>query len=280
MRSGSARRHRPSRSPTRHCQIAECSESIGRSQASGLAYGSPGRASATSAASARASGMTRWPPATSVSLFAVATTLPARNAARTGRRLTTPPVATTTMSTSSRVASDSRASPPPTRSVPGGRSSAREPGAVAERDDRRAETLGLLGEERGVGTRRERDDREGVGMRGEDVDRLAADRSGRAEERNAARSPLAGPPGSAKEGKDIQRDDRCGEDERVDPVEHPAMARDQRPRILGIGGPLDDRLGQVAGLRGERRQWSEREGVDRRPGRDPRGGPRPRRWWR
>ena len=29
-------------SPTRHCQIAECSESIGRSQASGLAYGSAG----------------------------------------------------------------------------------------------------------------------------------------------------------------------------------------------------------------------------------------------
>ena len=30
------------RSPTRHCQIAECSESIGRSQASGLANGSRG----------------------------------------------------------------------------------------------------------------------------------------------------------------------------------------------------------------------------------------------
>ena len=37
--------------------------------------------------------MTRWPPATSVSLLAVATTLPARSAARTGRRLTMPPVA-------------------------------------------------------------------------------------------------------------------------------------------------------------------------------------------
>ena len=37
-------------SPTRHCQIAECSESIGRSQASGLAYGSPGRIAACAAA--------------------------------------------------------------------------------------------------------------------------------------------------------------------------------------------------------------------------------------
>src|SRR6186997_1270715 len=34
-------------SPTRHCQIAECSESMGRSQASGLAYGSPGSVAAT-----------------------------------------------------------------------------------------------------------------------------------------------------------------------------------------------------------------------------------------
>ena len=91
-------------SPTRHCQIAECSESIGRSHASGVASGDEGSCAATSAARARASGMTRWPPATSVSLFAVATTLPASSAARTGRRLTTPPVATMTRSTSSRTA--------------------------------------------------------------------------------------------------------------------------------------------------------------------------------
>ena len=40
---------------------------------------------------ARASGITRCPPATSVSLFAVATILPARSAASTGRSDTTPP---------------------------------------------------------------------------------------------------------------------------------------------------------------------------------------------
>ena len=66
------------------------------------------RSRARSAARARASGMTRWPPATSVSLLAVATTLPAASAARTGRRLTMPPVATTTRSTSSRVAISAR----------------------------------------------------------------------------------------------------------------------------------------------------------------------------
>ena len=66
----------------------------------------------TAAARALASGMTRWPPATSVSLLAVATTLPAARAASTGRRLTTPPVATMTRSTSSRVAISTRASSP------------------------------------------------------------------------------------------------------------------------------------------------------------------------
>ena len=40
---------------------------------------------ATRAARSRASGITRWPPATSVSLLAVATTLPAASAATTGR---------------------------------------------------------------------------------------------------------------------------------------------------------------------------------------------------
>ncbi len=39
--------------------MAECSESIGRSQASGLAYGSPGSSVAMPAASPRASGITR-----------------------------------------------------------------------------------------------------------------------------------------------------------------------------------------------------------------------------
>src|SRR3954468_5997192 len=63
-------------------------------------------------ARARARGITRWPPATSVSLFAVATTLPARRAARTGRRLTIPPGPTITLSTSAR-GEAGRAAPAP-----------------------------------------------------------------------------------------------------------------------------------------------------------------------
>ena len=94
----------------------------------------PGPSPPRSAARARASGITRWPPATSVSLFAVATTLPAVSAARTGRRLTIPPVATTTRSTSSRVAISTRAA-------------SLAPATVT---CRRWNRVGLLGEQRPV----------------------------------------------------------------------------------------------------------------------------------
>ena len=57
--------------------MAECSESIGRSQCSAPRRRRPRPCLAQS----RASGMTRWPPATSVSLLAVATILPASSAA-------------------------------------------------------------------------------------------------------------------------------------------------------------------------------------------------------
>jgi hypothetical protein len=58
---------------------------------------------------------------------------------------------------------------------------------------------------------------------------------------------------------DIQRDDRRGEQERVDAVEDAAVARDQRPRVLRAGGALEHRLGEVAGLRGERDERPEHE---------------------
>src|SRR5258707_61735 len=59
------------------------------------------------------------------------------------------------------------------------------------------------------------------------------------------RSPA---PASGDDGDDIQGHDRRSEHERIDPVEHPSVAGDQVPRVLGAGGPLDDRFGQVAGL--------------------------------
>ena len=156
--------------------MAECSESIGRSQASGLGERVSGSAARLRAARRRASGMTRWPPATSVSLLAVATTLPARSAARTGRRLTTPPVATTTRSTSSRVASSTqRLARGPFRA--GRQVQAGERVAVRERHDRRPEPARLLRERRPVAAGREGDDPERVRVRGQDLDRLGPDRA-------------------------------------------------------------------------------------------------------
>ena len=153
---------------------------------------------------------------------------PRANAARTGRRLTIPDVATTTRSTSSRLASSTRAS---------------SDGA----DDREvAGAVGLLVERRPVRTGGQGDDAESSGS-ASDIDHLAADRPGRAEERDVRC-------GSVDDGDDIQRHDGCGEQERIDSVEHPAVARDQRARVLGAGGALEHRLGQVAGLRREGRR--------------------------
>jgi hypothetical protein len=106
-------------------------------------------------------------------------------------------------------------------------------------------------------------------MSREDLDRLTPDRAGRAQERHrrvGARSIAAPRPRSPlvrKEGDDIERHDRRREQERIDAVEHAAVARDQRPRVLAPGGALDDRLGEVAGLRRERRQRPEDDRVDR-----------------
>ena len=55
-----------------------------------------------------------------------------------------------------------------------------------------------------------------------------------------------------------------GEQERVDPVEDAAVARDQRPRVLGAGGALEHRLGEVAGLGGEPEQRPEHDRPERR----------------
>ena len=121
------------RSPIRHCQMAECSESMGRNQPRGVASGAlgspaapaPPAASAACDARRRTNGITRWPPATSVSLLAVATILPAFRAASTDRSATRPPVATSTRSTSGRVTRASRAAGPVAICVPDGRSSSR-----------------------------------------------------------------------------------------------------------------------------------------------------------
>src|SRR3954452_6822041 len=249
-------------SPTRHCQIAECSESIGRSQASGLAYAPSGSDAAVLAASSRASGITRCPPATRVSLFAVATTLPARSAARTGRRLTTPPVATMTRSTSSRVASASSASAPPTSSVPVGRSraAAAPSSASATAAGRKRAACSPSSAPFDPVARAVRRKASGCASRTSTVWRPIEP----VEPRSATRSgPLpASRLASAKEGDDIERHDGGCEHERIDAVEHPAVAGDERARILRTCRALDDRLCEIAGLGGKSGQRAEEKRVE------------------
>ena len=273
-RSGSGPRRRPSIRRRGTARSPSAPSRSGGARPAGSRTGRPGASAATPAASARASGMTRWPPATSVSLLAVATTLPARergedrpeadDPARRRRRR-------------GRRRRGSRASIERVRAAdpfacraagPGRRAPAASARATAAGRNRR----GLLGQQaprssrrRGATTR----NAPGWAARTSIVWRPIEPVEPRRATRAGARSPA--PPGSADEGDDIQRHDRGGEHERIDPVEHAAVARDQRPGILGAGGPLDDRLGEVAGLRGERGQRAEDERVRAGSGRGPTG---------
>ena len=211
-------------------------------------------AAATPAASARASGITRWPPATSVSLLAVATTLPARSAARTGRRLTTPPVPTTTRSTSSRVASASRASGAADafragRQVEPGQRPARRRAATAAGRRRAACSASRPAFEPAASA-------------------TTRNASGCAARTSTAWRPIepvepssatraAGGPRPAPAQRRRARTYRVttgaanrNESTRSSMPPWPGMSV---ARVLGAGGPLEHRLGEVAGLRGQRR---------------------------
>ena len=163
----------------------------------GWPSGRRGRVAARAAASVRARGITRWPPATSVSLLAVATTLPARSAARTGRRLTMPPVATMTRSTSSRVAKRSRASGSRSSVTPGGASRRVHRGPVRERRDRRSagDQLGSEGLASRPGGDGDDPERFRTGAQ-QHVQRLTTDGAGGAQQRDPDRDRAGRSPGS------------------------------------------------------------------------------------
>ena len=152
-----------------------------------------------------------------------------------------------------RVARASRASGPPTRSVPIGRSrparaSASSRATAAGRSRAACSASSVPLEPAASATTRNASGcpaRTSTAWRPIDpVEPIRATRRG----------SVAGPSRpSAEDGDDIQRDDRGGEQERIDAIEHPAVARDQRAGVLGAGRPLEDGLGEVAGLRGEAR---------------------------
>ena len=222
----------------------------------------------------RASAITRWPPATSVSLFAVATTLPARSAARTGRRLTTPPVPTTTRSdVVARRELDERIRAADARS-PGREVEGATPSGPASATAR--------------GRRRRACSSSRCGLRCRSRARRPASPGRAASRTSTAWVPIdppdpsrATPTGRASRGGPRDRQPcattiqvtRTGrrEEDRVDPVEDPAVARDERARVLRAGGALEERFGEVAGLgrrtRGAGRGRAASSGFDCRPAR-------------
>src|SRR3990172_1137304 len=193
-------------SPTRHCQMAECSESMGRSQASGEAIGSPAPALvATSADRARASGMTRCPPATRAS-SAPSAPVPAGSSRRVraswsasvtarGRTAATW-AANRSASRPAAMATTSNASPRPART-----SSAWRP-----------------------------------------MEPVVPRRATRVRPRSADRA----------NDEQVEVDDGACEEDRVHPVEHAAVAGDEGTGVLGTGGALEERFGQVTRLRADR----------------------------
>ena len=110
-----------------------------------------------------------------------------RSAARTGRRLTTPPVAdddeVDVVAGRQRLEGVRRRRRVPCRAA----GPARRAPVIAEGDRDGRRRAACSASSPALRARRQGDDPEGVGMRGQDVDRLAADRAGRAEERDAAR---------------------------------------------------------------------------------------------
>ena len=211
----------------------------------------------------RASGITRWPPATSVSLLAVATTLPAARAASDGPEADDAAGRRRRRDRRRRGRELVEGIGAADASVPGGRSSA----AVVREGDRRPAAAGAparrarrLRPAASATTRSVRDARRARRPPGGPIE------PGRAEQRDP---PSRAAPAQRKAATTYRVDDRRREQERVDAVEDPAVARDQRAGVLGAGGPLEHRLGEVAGLGGEADQRAEDERAERRSGRGP-----------
>ena len=162
--------------PAMHCRMAECSLSTGTSSPP------PSRAAACASS----------PATTSVSLFASATRLPARSAARVASSPAAPTTALSTMSASGRVAASTRQSVPVHQpsSAP-----AVAPPSPTRPDEARSVAGRLFSEQRDVAMRRERGDVEAVRLPFEHAQRGRPDGARRAEDRDApspSSSPVAG----------------------------------------------------------------------------------------
>ena len=164
---------------------------------------------------------------------------PARSAASTAGNAAMPVVATTTSSTASGVASSS--SPPSAQrscAIPDGRS----PGAHPRRGGQAA-SCSARGRRR-AGGQRHHLEALGVAATTSSVWRPIDP----VEPRTA--TPVTHAAGDQQR---VTGEHRGGEQERVDSVEDAAVPGHEEAGLLATGGPLQHRLGQVAGLRGDAR---------------------------
>src|SRR5438093_4753752 len=230
------------RSPRRHCQIAECSLSTGRSRSSG----SPSTRSSAAA--------TRCPPVTSASLLASATILPAPSAWITAGSAAIPVVATTTRSTPSTMASSS--SPPAAQRSPAS-DGGRPPGTQASASGQACSWARKASLACPAASARTRKRSACIATTSrvcrpiEPVDPSTA-------------IPSTGLGHEAREEERVSGENGSREQERIDAVEDAPVPRDQEPGLLAPCGPLQHRLSQVPGLRGQTHDWADHQRV---PGR-------------
>ena len=213
------------------------------------------RSAATPRRSARASGMTRWPPATSVSLLAVATTLPARERGEDRARLTMPPVATTTRSTSSRVASSTSASTADAASCR--RQVERRPRRIAGADDRRSDAAACSASSAAVASRSRAATTRNAS--GEPSRTSSAWRPIDPVEPRSATPARTARPRHVSGRRRGHRASTTGAANRNESTRSSiaAVAGDERARVLRAGRALEHRFGEVAGLGRERQSAAE-----------------------
>ena len=133
--------------------------------------------------------MKRLPAQTSTSLLAKATMRPARTAARVGASPAAPTMPAITQS-AGRSAASTTASGPHADLDPGAGQRLLQRGIfrrVGDRGEARVRAPRLLGQQRRVAVRGQRLDGELVAVAQQQIDRAAADRAGRAEDRDPAR---------------------------------------------------------------------------------------------
>ena len=186
--------------------------------------------------------MTRWPPATSVSLLAVATILPRSSAARIALRLTT-----TGRGHDEEVHVVARGD------VVRARRCRRRARAVVRGLNRATCSSNVVSSLPAASATTS----EAIGWLAEHIERLASDRAGAAQDRDARgrTTEAASARAASRSSAAVHR--RRGEQERVHAVEEAAVARNERARVLGARGALEHRFGRGRRLSEDRDHEAE-----------------------